>query len=79
MKVLSLKFVDYGSGEVGIHPAPIKNRNNSLEVFFPEVKMIGTQQELSRFPKYLNDQYSRNIILNHQFFLNRKSKGEAFG
>ncbi len=30
--------------------------------------MIGTQQELSGFAKYLNDQYSRNIILNPQFF-----------
>lgn len=30
--------------------------------------MIGTQQELSRFPKYLNGQDSRNIILNPQFF-----------
>ena len=34
--------------------------------------MIGTQQELSRFPKYLNEQDSRDIILNTQFFLNRK-------
>ncbi len=30
--------------------------------------MIGTQQELSGFAKYLNDQDSRNIILNPHFF-----------
>ncbi len=32
--------------------------------------MIVTQQELYRFPEYLNYQYSTDIILNPQFFLN---------